>query len=142
MLFLKISTWKGVMRFEKKGKLNPRYIGPFEVLERVGKTSYTLALPPKLSHVHNVLHVSMLRNYIRDHSHIINHEPIEIHKDLSYDEASVQILERKEKQLRSKTIALVKVLLTHQATWKLESVIGEKYPHLFKGMNKFLLLSH
>ena len=69
---------KGIMRFGTKGKLSPRYIGPFEILERIGKVAYKLALPPELSLVHNVFHVSMLSKYISDPSHVLEHELIEI----------------------------------------------------------------
>ena len=70
-VFLKVSSMKGVMRFGKKGKLAPRYIEPFEIVERVGMIAYQLALPPNLSQIHPVFHVSMLRKYISDPSHIL-----------------------------------------------------------------------
>ncbi|KAL5578475.1 hypothetical protein UlMin_020174 [Ulmus minor] len=78
LVFLKVAPMKGVMRFGKKGKLSPRYIGPFEILERIGKVAYKLALPSELYTVHNVFHVSMLRKYISDPSHVLESEPIEI----------------------------------------------------------------
>ena len=74
------------MRFRKKGKLNPRYIRPYKILEKVGKVAYRLALPPNLAMVHNVFHISMLKKYAPDTSHVLEHEPMEIHKDLSYEE--------------------------------------------------------
>ena len=77
-VFLKVAPMKGVMRFRKKGKLSPRYIRPFEILERMGKVAYKLALPPKLSTVHNVFHVSMLRRYVLDPSHVLENELIEV----------------------------------------------------------------
>ncbi|XP_074327574.1 uncharacterized protein LOC141665487 [Apium graveolens] len=77
-VFLKISPWKDIMRFEKKGKLSPCYIGPFEILRRVGEVAYELTLPPSLGHIHNVFHVSYLRKYIPDPSYIIDYEPTEI----------------------------------------------------------------
>ncbi|KAL5558423.1 hypothetical protein UlMin_034634 [Ulmus minor] len=101
---------KGVMRFGKKGKLSPRYIGPFEILERIGKVAYKLALPSELSAVHNVFHVLMLRNYISDPLHVLVSESIEIQEDLTYEEQPVQILDRKDKALCNKDIPLVKVL--------------------------------
>ncbi|XP_030505112.1 uncharacterized protein LOC115720090 [Cannabis sativa] len=100
---------KGIRRFGKKGKLSPRFIRPFEILERVGQMAYRLALPPSLSVVHNVFHVSMLKKYVSDPMHVLSYEALELQLDLSYDERPVQILDRKEKVLRSKTIALVKV---------------------------------
>ncbi|KAL5546141.1 hypothetical protein UlMin_005828 [Ulmus minor] len=101
---------KSVIRFRKKGKLSPRYIGPFEILERIGKVAYRLVLPPKLSSVYNIFHVSMLRKYISDPSHVLEHEPIEVHEDLTYEEQPMQIFDRKDKTLRNKVIHLVKIL--------------------------------
>ncbi|KAL5568108.1 hypothetical protein UlMin_024683 [Ulmus minor] len=86
LVFLKVAPMKGVMQFGKKGKLSPRYIEPFEILERIGKVAYRLALPPELSSVHNVFHVSMLRKYISDPSHVLESEPIEVHENLTYEE--------------------------------------------------------
>ena len=70
-VFLKLSPWKGVVRFGKRGKLNPRYIGPFEIVERIGLVAYRLDLPEEFSLVHNVFHISMLRKYIPDPSHVL-----------------------------------------------------------------------
>ena len=112
------------MRFGKKGKLSPRFVGPFEVLERIGVVAYRLALPPLLSAVHNVFHVSMLRKYISDPSHVLNYEPLQLNQDLTYEEKPVRILDTKEKELRNKVILLVKVLWknhsTYEATWERE----------------------
>ncbi|XP_073133323.1 uncharacterized protein [Henckelia pumila] len=77
-VFLKVSPMKGVMRFGRRGKLNPRYIGPFEILERIGTLSYRLALPPSLAKVHNVFHVSMLRRYVSNPSHVLDFEPLQL----------------------------------------------------------------
>ena len=109
-VFLKLSPWKGVVHFGKRGKLSPRYIGPFEIIERVGPVAYRLDLPEELSRVHNVFHISMLRKYIPDPSHALKAPEIELRNDLSYGEQPVQILGREEKELRNKTISLVKVL--------------------------------
>ncbi|KAL5566309.1 hypothetical protein UlMin_029473 [Ulmus minor] len=109
-VFLKVAPKKGVMRFGKKGKLSPRYIRPFEILERIGKVAYKLALPPELSTVYNVFHVSMLWKYVLDPSHVLENEPIKVQEDLTYEEQAVQILDRKDKTLRNKVIPLVKVL--------------------------------
>ena len=109
-IFLKVAPMKGVMRFGKKGKLSPRYIGPFEILEMIGKVACKLALPSELSAVHNVFHVSMLRKYISHPSHVLVSEPIEVQEDLTYEEQPVQIQDRKDKELHNKVIPLVKVL--------------------------------
>ena len=106
-VFLKLSPWKGVVRF---GKLSPRYIGPFEIVERIGPVAYRLDLLEELSRVHNVFHISMQRKYISNPSHVLETPEIELRDDLSYEEQPVQILGREEKELRNKTISLVKVL--------------------------------
>ena len=135
-VFLKLSPWKGVVRFGRRGKLGPRYIGPYEVTERIGPVAYRLALPEELARVHNVFHVSMLRKYIADPSHVLESPDIEIREDLSYVEQPVQILDREERTLRNKTIPLVKVLwrnhLVEEATWEPEAQMREQYPYLFQ----------
>ena len=112
-VFLKVSPSKGIVRFGKKGKLSLRFNGPFEVLERVGSVAYKIALPPSLCHIHNIFHVSMIRKYIPDPSHIIKYELMEIDKDLSYVEEPTQIIDKKEKILRNRIIPLVKVIWRH-----------------------------
>ena len=88
-VFLKILPWKGVLPFGKNGKLNPRYIGPYEVIERVGPVAYRLALPSKLSQIHDVFHMSMLKRYRSDPSHILQAQPLELKNDLSYEEEPI-----------------------------------------------------
>ncbi|XP_050290544.1 uncharacterized protein LOC126728820 [Quercus robur] len=110
MVFLKVALMKGVMRFRKKGKLSPRFVGPFEILKRIGKVAYELALPPTPAGVHNVFHVSMLRTCILDPSHVLNYKPLKIKDNLTYEEVPIQILDHKDQVLCTKTISLVKVL--------------------------------
>ena len=88
----------------------PHFIGSYEVIERIGPVAYRLALPPELSQVHNVFHVSILRRYRSDPSHILQQQPIELREDLTYKEEPIGILAREEKVLRNKVIPLVKVL--------------------------------
>ena len=101
---------RGVKRFGAKGKLSPRFIGPFQILDRVGEVAYRIALPPSLSGVHNVFHVSMLRKYVSDPTHMLSYEHLQLDQDLSYEEKPVQVLDRKDKVLRTKTVPLVKML--------------------------------
>ncbi|KAL6507098.1 hypothetical protein OROHE_021997 [Orobanche hederae] len=104
-VLLKLSPTRGVYRFGRKGKLSPMYIRPFEILERVGDLAYRLGLPPLLSHVHNVFHVSQLRKYGPDPNHIIDFGEIKLGSGFTFEERPIQILERKVKQLRHKTIS-------------------------------------
>ena len=99
---LKVSPWKKVMRFWREGKLSPRFIGPYEVIEKVGPVAYRLALPPELEKIHNVFHVSMLRRYRSDPSHVVSSEIIEFLPNLIYEEELAEILAREVKELRNK----------------------------------------
>ncbi|XP_028107496.1 uncharacterized protein LOC114306458 [Camellia sinensis] len=123
-VFLRNSPWKAVMRFGKKGKLSPRYIGPFKILERIDKTTYHLALPPSLSHIHNVFHVSTLKKYMPDPSHVLDFQPIRLKDDLSYEDEAIDIMDKKDQVLHSKTVPLVKVLWKNhaleEANWERE----------------------
>ena len=92
-VFIKVSPTKSVFRFGKKGKLSPRFVGPFEVLSRIGETAYRVALPPQYTQIHNVFHVSMLRKYVHDPSHVIQHEDIDIQEDMTVEERPVEIMD-------------------------------------------------
>ena len=105
-VFLKVSPWKGVLRFGRKGKLAPRYIGPYLIVERVGAAAYRLELPEEMARLHNVFHVSMLRKYVVDPSHVLEREPVELADDFSYEEEPVQILDRREQTLDRKSTRL------------------------------------
>ena len=109
-MFLKVSPTKGVMTFGKKGKLSPRYIRPFKVLGLKGGVAYELALSPELSQVHLVFHVSMLRKYVPDPSHVIEYQPLDIQPNLTYEEKPIRILGKREQVLKNKVIPSVKVL--------------------------------
>ncbi|XP_062100939.1 uncharacterized protein LOC133806873 [Humulus lupulus] len=125
----------GVTRFGVKGKLAPRYIRPFEVIERDGEVAYRLNLLVRLGHVHNVFHVSMLRKYTPNPSHIIEYEAIPLQEDVTCEEQPNRILARELKVLRNREILVVKVLWRNHredgATWELELELYEKYPHMF-----------
>ncbi|WMV58208.1 hypothetical protein MTR67_051593 [Solanum verrucosum] len=115
---------KGVMRFIKKGKLSPRYIGPLEILDYVGLVAYRLALPPSLSGVHPVFQVSMLKKYHVDGDYIIKWALVLLEKDLWYEEEPIEILDHSVQKLRTKVIMFVKVQCKHrpvkEATWETE----------------------
>ncbi|KAD4180523.1 hypothetical protein E3N88_29114 [Mikania micrantha] len=121
-VFQKVSPCRGVRRFGIKGKLSPRFIGPFEILERVGEVSYRLALPPRLSHVHNAFHVSLLRGYNYHPLHVVSYPLHMIQEDLSYEEEPKAIIDRQERVMRRKSIPFVKVLWKNhperEATWE------------------------
>ena len=99
-----------MVRFGKRGKLASKYIGPFEILERVGTVSYRLALPPSLSSVHEVFHVSMLRKYTPDPAHVVDWGEITVDTDETFEEGPMRILDSWDQVLRCKTVRLVKVL--------------------------------
>ena len=110
---MKVSLWRKILWFGKKGKLSPRFIGPYEILERIGLIAYPLALPLKLAKLHNVFHVSMLRRYRSDESHILLVEDIQVQSDFTFDEEPKSILDREVKQFRNRQVPLVKVLWQH-----------------------------
>ena len=134
-VFLKVSPTRGVVRFGLRGKLNPRYIGPFEVLQRIGDVAYRIALPPELPNINNTFHVSVLRQYMSDPTHVIQYAPLELKEDLTYKVVPIGILGKKQKVLRNKVINLVKVEWQNhgekEATWELETQMRDKYPYLF-----------
>uniref|UniRef100_A0A1S3XX36 Tf2-1-like SH3-like domain-containing protein n=1 Tax=Nicotiana tabacum TaxID=4097 RepID=A0A1S3XX36_TOBAC len=134
-VFLKVSPIKGFLIFGKKGKLSPRFIGPYRILKRIGEVAYKLKLPASMTLVHLVFHLSMLRGYVHDHAHIFSPEVVEINDGLKYDEEPVEILDRQVHRLRTKDIASVKVLWhnndVEEPTWKAEEDMKIRYPHLF-----------
>ena len=109
-VFLKVMPKRGVVRLGKQGKLSPRFIGYFEILERVGTVAYRLALPPSMSGVHEVFHVSMLRKYTPDPAHVVDWGQIEVDTEGTFEEGPVCILDRRDQVLRRKTVRLVRVL--------------------------------
>ncbi|XP_070055832.1 uncharacterized protein [Nicotiana tomentosiformis] len=108
-VLLKLSPMKGIVGFGKKRKLSPRFIGPFEVLRRVGEVVYELALPPSLSGVYPVFHVSLLRKYHADLSLVLDLSTVQLDKSLGYEEYPAAIVDKQVRQLRSKKITAVKV---------------------------------
>ena len=135
MVFLKVAPWKRVIRFQKRGKLNPGYIGPFKILKRIAPIAYRLELPQELERIHDVFHVSMLKKYISDPSHMLEAPPIELKENLSFEVQPVEIIDQKLKELRNKTSSMVKVLwmsdTVKKMTWETEEFMRSRYPYLF-----------
>ena len=125
-----------MVRFGKRGKLSLRFIGPFEILERVGTVAYRLALPPSMSSVHEVFHVSMLRRYTLDPAHVVDWGEIEVDTDGTFEEGPVCIMDSRDQVLRCKTVRLVRVLWQHcgveESMWEREDTMRATYPFLFR----------
>ena len=121
--------------------MSPRYIGPFEVLERVGAVAYLLALPQILSNVHEMFHFSMLRKYTPDPTHIVDWGELVVDADGTFEEGPVRITDSREQVLCGKIVRLVKVLWQHrgveEATWEHEDTVRANYPFLFDGEGAF-----
>ena len=132
---MKVSPTKGVKRFEIKGKLSPRYIGPFEILSKVGSVAYRLVLPPALENVHNVFHVSILRKCMSDPTQVLELPPQQLENDLTYIEHPVKILDTQDRRLKNRTMKFLKVQWSRhteeEATWELEEDMRKKFLSLF-----------
>ncbi|GJV76956.1 putative reverse transcriptase domain-containing protein [Tanacetum coccineum] len=134
-VMLKVSPWKGVVRFGKRGKLNPQYVGPFKVLEKIGSVAYKLELPQELSRVQNTFHVSNLKKCYFDEPLAVPLEGLHIDDKLQFVEKPVEIMEREIRRLKQSRIPLVKVRWNSKRgpefTWEREDSFKKKYPHLF-----------
>ncbi|GKB62880.1 putative reverse transcriptase domain-containing protein [Tanacetum coccineum] len=132
---LKVSPWKGVVRFGKRGKLNPRYVRPFKVLEKIGTVAYKLELPQELSRVHNTFHVSNLKKCYSDKPLAVPLEGLHVDDKLRFMEEPIEIMDREVKRLKQICILIVKVQWNSKRvpefTWEREDQFQKKYPHLF-----------
>ncbi|KAI3825312.1 hypothetical protein L1987_06794 [Smallanthus sonchifolius] len=135
MVLLKVSPWKGIIRFRKHGKLSPKFVRPFKILARVGQVAYRLDLPVELSGIHPTFHVSHIRKCLADDTAQIPYNEIEVDNNLNYVEEPIAILDRAEKRLCNKSIHLLKVQWKHrkgsEATWEKEDEMRGLYPQLF-----------
>ncbi|GJW62228.1 putative reverse transcriptase domain-containing protein [Tanacetum coccineum] len=138
-VLLKVSPWKGVVRFGKKGKLAPRFVGPFEIVEKVGPVAYRLDLPEELNGVHDTFHVSNLKKCLADPTLQVPLDEIRVDAKLNFVEEPVEILEREFKKLKRSRIAIVKVRWNSKRgpefTWEREDQMKLKYPHLFSDVS-------
>ncbi|XP_071714765.1 uncharacterized protein [Rutidosis leptorrhynchoides] len=133
-VLLKVSPWKGIIPFRKRGKLGPRYVGPFEIIAKVGKVAYRLALLERLSGIHNTFHVSQLRKCLTDESMQVPLDEVEIDEKLRYAERPVRILDQKVKQLRNKMVTMLKIQWEYRRgseyTWEPEELVLKFFPAL------------
>ena len=140
-IFLKVMPKRGVVRFGKRGKLLPRFIRPFEILERVDTVAYRLALSPSMSSVHEVFYISMLRRYTPDPAHVVDWGEIEVDTNGTFEEGPVCIMDSRDQVLRRKTVRLVRVLWRNrgveESTWEREDMMRTTYPFLFRDEGKW-----
>lgn len=136
MVMLKVSPWKGIIRFGKQGKLSPRFVGPFKITERIGKQAYRLELPEELSGIHDVFHVGYLRKCLGKYDETVPLTEVKIDERLRYIEEPEEILNERTTNLRNKTVDLVLVKWKHHRgpnlTWENKDQMLAKYPELFK----------
>ncbi|KAJ0878848.1 putative nucleotidyltransferase, Ribonuclease H [Helianthus annuus] len=134
-VMLKVSPWKGVVRFGKRGKLNPRYVGPFKILERIGKVAYRLELPAELGNVHDVFHVSQLKKCLVDETLVVPFQELKLDDKLQFVEEPIEIMDREVKVRKHSRIPIVRVRWNSRRgpefTWEREDQMKLKYPHLF-----------
>ena len=135
-VFLRVTPTKGIGRVIKSKKLTPKFVGPYQILRKVGPVAYEVALPPQLANLHNIFHVSQLKKYVSDPSHILAEDEVQVKENLSFEAQPIRIVDQQIKQLRGKAISMVKVLWDARvgdSTWELKENIRENYPHLFPG---------
>jgi hypothetical protein len=134
-VYLKVSPMRGTRRFNVKGKLAPRYVGPFKIVDRRGEVAYQLELPPQLSDVHDVFHVSQLKKCLWVPEEQLPMEELDLGGDLTYSERPVKIFDTAERVTRNKVIKMCKVQWSHhtedEATWEHEEELRADYPELF-----------
>ena len=134
MSISKVTPFKGTQRFQEKGNLAPRYVGPFQILARRGTVAYQLELPQSLSTIHDVFHVSQLKKCLRVPMEATNYEDLDVQPSLSYKEHPIRILDRAERKTRNKTTKFEKVQWSRhseqEATWEQEDQLRQHYPEL------------
>jgi hypothetical protein len=135
-VYLRVSPTQGVQQFGMKGKLAPRYVGPFEILEACGPVAYCLQLTPQLAAIHNIFHISQLKKCIKIPTKVIDFQTIKIESNLSYTEHLIRILDTKERSTRRETVRMFKIQWNHhtkeEATWKTESYLQHNFPDFLR----------
>ena len=130
-MWLRVSPTRGVRRFGIRGKLSPRYVGPFPITDRIGAVAYRVTLPMSLAGVHDVFHVSQLRRYVPDPSHVLDYSDLHVESDHTFEEHPIAILDRRVKQLRRREVPLVLVQWSRrgpeEATWETEESLRTSY---------------
>ncbi|XP_076958357.1 uncharacterized protein LOC143634062 [Bidens hawaiensis] len=143
ILFSKVSPWKEVVRFRKKGKLSPRFVGPFEILDKIGPVAYRLKLPTELSNVHPVFHVSNLKRCLDEGNLQVTLDGVRIDDTMHFVARPVEIMDHKDKFTKTSRIPLVKVRWESKQgvkfTWECKDQRKTKYPHLFATVNSLIL---
>ena len=133
---MRITPTTGVGRAIHSRKLSPKFIGPYQILRKIGPVAYEIALPPQLSKLHSVFHVSQLRKYVSDPSHVLESEDLQVRGDLSVEVQPVNLGDSQTRQRKGKSVSLVQDIYnkrTGDSTWELEEEVKESYPHLFSG---------
>ncbi|XP_028088278.1 uncharacterized protein LOC114288862 [Camellia sinensis] len=134
-VFIRVTPMKGQTRFGRKRKLIPCYIGPIQILKKLGPVAYHIALPSGMEQMHNVFHVSMFHGYLRDPFHVIDYHRIMLDDDMIYENKPIQLIDQQVKQLRSKSISMVKVEWNEhygkEETWEKDDEMRKRYLELF-----------
>jgi hypothetical protein len=139
-VYLNVSPMRGLRHFKVRGKLTPRFIGPFKILEKRGEVAYQLELPPQLSNVHDVFHTSQLKKCLRVPKEQLPMKDLNVKEDLSYEEYPVKILETSKRVMRNKRIKMCNVQWSHlteeEATWEREEDLKAEFPSFFSDPSK------
>jgi hypothetical protein len=135
-VYLKVSPIRGTRRFQVRGKLSPRFIGPFPVLKKVGAIAYKIRLPDEMSGIHDVFHVSQLRKCLRVPEEQVVQDTIDLQEDLQYQEVPVRILDKVTRRTRTSSVTICRVQWSRhteaEATWEREDELRAEFPHLFE----------
>ncbi|XP_047147131.1 uncharacterized protein LOC124819622 [Vigna umbellata] len=135
-VFLRLNPTTGVGRVVRPKKLSPKFVGPYQILRKIGPMVYELSLPPQLSNLHPVFHVSQIWKYIADPSHILELEDVRLRQDRTLEMQPVRVEDSRTKYYKRKAIRLVKVVWDEKmgdSTWEVEDATRDLYPHLFSG---------